>query len=305
MFRYLERLRPLVASFESTLGSRIGVNMYLTPKNAKAFGRHFDTHDVYVLQIAGRKQWRIYDPPAELPVENFFPGRPELFDTKPPYARDFPTPTEFDSMRELTLHAGDLLYLPRGVTHEALTTDSLSMHLTIAAPAITWYEVFVHALQESMRDEPELRRALRPPFGDGEAGLTRRIEALAAQLTPGRLRRSLESIRSQFVLTREPYHSGLFSRIDAAEELSLESRLCIAPDLVVECRSEGLSLYLMFSGQYVKLPMRTESMIGFILERRAFTVAELPTELGDESRVLLARVLVENGFLVPCPSPSR
>lgn len=301
MFRFLEPLRPLVASFESTLGSRIGVNMYLTPKNAKAFGRHYDSHDVYVLQIAGLKHWRIYDPPVELPLENTFPGRSELFGVDPPYAPSFMPPVPFDSMREITLRAGDMLYLPRGVKHEAVTTDSLSMHLTVAAPAITWYEVFVHALKEAALDAPELRGALRPPFGDGEEGLAARIDALARELTPERLRKSVSAIAAQFALTREPYHSGLLARIDRADELTLESRLCIAPDLVIETRIEGVLLYLMFSGQFVELPLRTESMIRFILETRAFRVAELPTAMDDQSRVLLARILVENGFLVSCP----
>jgi ribosomal protein L16 Arg81 hydroxylase len=30
-------------------------NIYLSPPNAQGFGTHFDSHDVFVLQVAGSK----------------------------------------------------------------------------------------------------------------------------------------------------------------------------------------------------------------------------------------------------------
>ena len=32
------------------------------------FKAHFDTHDVFVLQIEGCKRWTLYDTPIELPL---------------------------------------------------------------------------------------------------------------------------------------------------------------------------------------------------------------------------------------------
>jgi hypothetical protein len=46
----------------------VQANAYLTPKNCQGFAAHYDTHDVFVLQIAGSKRWRIYRPVIELPL---------------------------------------------------------------------------------------------------------------------------------------------------------------------------------------------------------------------------------------------
>src|SRR5690349_10601420 len=35
-------------------------NVYLTPASAQGFRVHYDTHDVLVLQVEGRKQWRVW-----------------------------------------------------------------------------------------------------------------------------------------------------------------------------------------------------------------------------------------------------
>ena len=62
---------PPLASFcrslEAELGHPVQANAYFTPPRAQGLAPHFDTHHVLVLQIAGTKQWRIYDAPLRLP----------------------------------------------------------------------------------------------------------------------------------------------------------------------------------------------------------------------------------------------
>ena len=58
---------------------------------------HHDTHDVFVLQVAGEKHWRVYDPLLELPLKNQRWSK-ELGEAGP-------------AVLELTLRAGDTLYL--------------------------------------------------------------------------------------------------------------------------------------------------------------------------------------------------
>ena len=44
-------------------------NSYYTPRRSQGFAVHHDTHDVFVLQVAGEKHWRVYDPLLELPLK--------------------------------------------------------------------------------------------------------------------------------------------------------------------------------------------------------------------------------------------
>ena len=85
-------------------------NMYLTPPHARAVDAHTDDRDVLVLQLAGRKSWRVWpEPPVVRPAAPEQVGKAGL-----------PVPPEVwaATPRELTLTPGDVLYLPRGFVHE-------------------------------------------------------------------------------------------------------------------------------------------------------------------------------------------
>ena len=122
---------------------------------------HHDTHDVFVLQVAGEKHWRVYDPllraAAEEPalVEGARRGRPAVL--------------------ELTLRAGDTLYLPRGWLHDALTSETDSLHVTVGVNLPTWVDAFRAALEECEADV-EFRRSV-PEDGEMGADLLDRLAA--------------------------------------------------------------------------------------------------------------------------------
>ena len=47
-------------------------NMYLSPPNSKGLHPHYDTHDVFVLQVEGAKNWEVYAPIQATPLVNSF-----------------------------------------------------------------------------------------------------------------------------------------------------------------------------------------------------------------------------------------
>ncbi len=62
----LHRLWPPIIGFTRALIDDLGhpaqVNAYVTPPSSQGFDAHYDTHDVFVLQISGEKHWRIHAP---------------------------------------------------------------------------------------------------------------------------------------------------------------------------------------------------------------------------------------------------
>lgn len=112
----------LALSFEQELGYRTSINCYFTPPAAQAFHSHFDWMDAFVLQVEGSKRWRLYDALVEQP-------RPDM--------QFKPTTQQIgESFIDFVLEAGDLLYLPSGLIHEALTeledgSGGSSLHLTV------------------------------------------------------------------------------------------------------------------------------------------------------------------------------
>ena len=94
---------------EGALGRAVQVNAYYTPRGSQGFGVHHDTHDVLVVQVAGEKRWKLYDPLLELPLK---------------HQRYSAALGEHGARTDdLVLRAGDTLYLPRGWLHEAETSD--------------------------------------------------------------------------------------------------------------------------------------------------------------------------------------
>ena len=144
---------------EAELGAGVQANSYYTPRRSQGFAVHHDTHDVFVLQVAGEKHWRVYDPLLELPLKNQRWSK-ELGEAGP-------------AVLELTLRAGDTLYLPRGWLHDALTSETDSLHVTVGVNVPTWADAFRAALEECESDV-EFRRSV-PDDGEMSADLVDRL----------------------------------------------------------------------------------------------------------------------------------
>jgi ribosomal protein L16 Arg81 hydroxylase len=151
--RAWEPLGTLAAAIEAEFDHAVHANVYITPGNAIGFSPHYDTHEVFVLQIAGSKRWRIHKPPLPLP------HRSQPFDPRG-YVPS-------DPLSELDLMPGDLLYLPRGFVHTTETSDSFSVHVTLGITVYTWVELLTEWVQLSTHS-PNFRRALPPGFAGRE-----------------------------------------------------------------------------------------------------------------------------------------
>jgi bifunctional lysine-specific demethylase and histidyl-hydroxylase NO66 len=142
-------LGTLAGAVEDEFDHPVHTNVYITPGNAAGFTPHYDTHEIFVLQIAGKKRWRIEKPPLRLPHRSQ-PFNPQSYVGSAP-------------LLEVDLSPGDLLYLPRGFVHSTTTSDSFSIHVTLGMTVYTWVELLAEFAQSS-RDIPSLRRALLPGF---------------------------------------------------------------------------------------------------------------------------------------------
>jgi ribosomal protein L16 Arg81 hydroxylase len=264
---------PPLAEFcrylEIELGHPAQANAYFTPRDAQGLPVHHDTHDVFSLQVAGEKRWLVYEPALELPLK----------DQK--YGPELGAPGE--AVHDVTLRAGDTLYLPRGWLHQAMTSSTDSLHITLGVNVYTWLDAFKAALVEC-GDDVSFRRS---PDGDAEELL----EALSARLAPdevtGRRRRKLVS-------TRRPLLPDQLTQLRELESLALESLLERRPTVLFDL--DGSTL--VFEGKTVALPAVAREDLEFIASADdAFAAADLPGDLDDETRLVLVRRLVREGFL--------
>jgi bifunctional lysine-specific demethylase and histidyl-hydroxylase NO66 len=264
---------------ESALGYPVQANAYCTPPGSQGFAVHHDTHDVFVLQVSGHKHWRIYAPVVELPGKDQR-WTPELADAVGPAVHD------------LTLRAGDTLYIPRGWPHEADAADAGSLHVTVGLHPPTGLDALRAALAECA-DDVELRRSL-----DAGSELPGELaERLAARMSPDDVARRA---RARFVDTRRPILDGQLTQLRALETLSIDTLLERRPTVIADLEpSADGGVALRFEGKHVRWPAQAAEAVSAIHAAAApFTAAELPGRLDAVGRLVLVRRLVREGFLL-------
>ena len=272
----LHLTHPPIAAFcrelEADLGHPVQANAYFTPRRSQGLPVHHDTHDVFCLQVAGEKRWLVYEPALELPLRDQR-YRPELGGPGEP-------------VLDLTLRAGDTLYLPRGWLHEALTSETDSLHLTVGVNVHTWLDALRDALDECA-DDVEFRRSV-PADGEPEADLIGRLaERLAPEAVSTRA-------RARLVRSRRPVLEGQLSELRALDKLTadtpLERRATVIADL------DGAAL--VFEGKRVQFPEKVREELEVVFHADGpFAAGDLPGDLDDEGRLVLVRRLAREGFL--------
>jgi lysine-specific demethylase/histidyl-hydroxylase NO66 len=275
----LHLTKPEIAAFcrslEETLGHPAQANAYYTPRSAQGLPVHHDTHDVFVLQVSGRKRWLVYEPALELPLKN------------QRYSQELGEPGE--PVDDRVLNPGDMLYLPRGWLHEALTSDTDSLHLTVGVNVVTRLDA-VRAALEDCGDDVEFRRSWQS--GDGSDDL---LETLRERLRPEAVERRA---RQRLVQRRRPIRDGQLDQLRALEGLGPETELERRPTVLADLVEQDDSVSLVFEGRELTFPAHARDEVAAIAEAESpFFMSDLPGSLDDAGRLVLARRLVREGFL--------
>ncbi len=279
-------LRALCERLEAELDHPTNANLYITPGRAAGFPAHYDTHDVLVLQITGRKRWLIDEPTMRLPhrTQTF---KPEGYTPGP-------------RLMEVELQPGDLLYLPRGYGHSTTTGDSHSAHVTIGIDVYTWADL-VGELVPSGVENPELRKALPP----GHASRTELRPALTQQLKQilpalsmtHDLDRLLEQHLRGIITVRQRMPARF--RADVVV-ISLDSLLRRAGDGQFDLTLGAEQVSLAFDGRRYDFPAPLGPTLSAMCARSTFRLRDLPSMVATEALLGFARYLQHIGFLHVC-----
>jgi len=157
----------LAARLEHDLREHVQVNAYASWGTSQGFDVHWDDHDVFVLQVIGRKRWRIHGPTRLFPMH-----------------RDVAAPERPGGgpVAEYVLDDGDVLYVPRGHWHDASAVGEPSLHLTFGYTPATGVDL-VAWLADRLRADERFRRDL-PRFAppDQRAAHAAELRAAVAEL---------------------------------------------------------------------------------------------------------------------------
>jgi ribosomal protein L16 Arg81 hydroxylase len=200
LHEWIPELGAFCRAVEEAFSSQVSTNVYLTPAGNQGFPPHYDNHDVFVMQVSGRKLWRLWETPVETPY------RGERFEQSGFVAEKV--------SREFVLEPGDCAYLPRGLMHDAENVgDEPSLHITVGLFTKKWAELVLEAVSELALAEPEFRRSLPPGFAtrefDREAARSHFASLLMAVGERAEMDGAFDLLSDAFVRGRRPNVAGV------------------------------------------------------------------------------------------------
>ena len=153
--RYVPALRRLSEKVAAELGERVQINSFASWRGASGFPPHYDSHELFIIQIAGEKHWELLGQTFAYPL----PEHRSMADEQPT-----------DVALAHTLTAGDVMYMPRGTWHRTLTGERPSLHLTMGVNCRNGIDLLIWVMEE-LKNNPVLRQNLpihyHPRFSPG------------------------------------------------------------------------------------------------------------------------------------------
>ena len=117
--KYNTNLLKISDELQRLTQGRCQGNLYFSMASHKAFGPHFDLHDVFAIHFEGEKVWNIYQNIEASPINH------PVFRISP----DERIKRAGKLIDQVTLRPGDLLYIPRGQYHDALASKNGAIHV--------------------------------------------------------------------------------------------------------------------------------------------------------------------------------
>ena len=299
VFQGLHRLWPplieLAGALTSELGHPVQVNAYITPPSSQGFSAHYDVHDVFVLQVAGEKRWRIHEPVHEAPLRD----QPWADRRAAVEAR-----AAEDPVIDAVLRPGDALYLPRGYLHAAEALGGVSCHLTVGVHPVTRHHV-LEALLALAADDPQLRASLPMGVDVGdpaavEDDVAATVEALTERLRSVTAADVAARLGAGLLGTNRPAPVAPLAQAAALDRLDAETVLRLRGHLRHTVRLEPDAVVLGLADRTLRLPAATGKAVRALLDGDSIRVGDLPgLDLPDA--LTLARRLVREAVVVVVP----
>ena len=276
-------VRALCRRIERVIGDPVAANAYGVHDEVAAFGPHCDAHEILVLQLDGAKRWRIYGP--------------DLSERLDPKAASSLNQPAVDVSREhclldVTLQAGDVLYLPRAWWHEPVAAGGSSLHLTLGLHCVSGAEL-VRELIDTFTYRGAFREAVFSDTSDTELdSLAERIAETIREHLTGLFVRGVLDRRRLVAVTHapiplqepevaEPTSSGQCSPAATVARTEAGCYQWLAARPVIRRRSADGQLVVSANGRELTLPAAMEILVDALERDGAIPASALVGVVGE------------------------
>ncbi len=272
--RKFPALQEACLEFSKTHQMRCQANAYLSPAGNQGFHSHYDTHDVFVLQVAGRKKFQFYSAGIKLPF---------IDDTYTPEHK-----AHSEMMDEVEVSSGDTLYIPRGIVHDAIADDGEpSLHITLGAFPFVLRDLLQEMMQVASENDVAYRSSVDLQQRSVDmAGLKNKA---AGFFTEKIYAEAVSRLADEVSLS-------LPVEANAALEFSLQSTIALLHGNVFSTEKINDTLKLRVPGLVLSFEDPMAIAVDAILSAGAIKVSDIPA-LNNEQKLALCRQLAEAGAI--------
>jgi hypothetical protein len=279
-----KRLADFCNILSATLNARVGANIYITPPNSQGFTAHYDMHDVLLLQTEGTKIWKV-KPFDKVP----------LTIVGDEFEQEFPDLELCDSegSTELSLEAGQRLYMPRGTIHQGIAfSDKPSVHITFGIKPVTWYDLISLQVFHPENLSGDLLKSV--PFDVleslQESKSTAAVKKFSQKLKYNDIDDGLMKYLHQRVDAVSP--RSRFESINKLSELTCRSQITYCQVIGTEILSDS---WFAFGGRKIAIPADFLVFLKRSLEMETFRLDQIcdPTQVNP---IPFANWLIRSGF---------
>jgi ribosomal protein L16 Arg81 hydroxylase len=281
-----EPLRHFTTALGAEIGARVRANLYLTPAASQAFPAHYDTHDVFIVQVHGSKHWRLATNPYRLPLPDQGYGA----------VRVEPEPEQ-----EFDLSAGDVLYMPRGTIHWATSQETASLHITVSVHPVLYAQALQSAIGKIFNSGMRFREALPLGFAADEDGrreaaaqIAELLSVLGERLSP---RDILEESAKHAASASLPTLRHHLTDLEELDGVRIDTPVRRRPGQQWLVSTTGDAVNVHFHNKSIRLPAHLGAEIRFITESDGFAASDIPGALDESGRLFLITTFLREGFL--------
>lgn len=265
----IDQISKQIANFAS---AHVITSGYAAFSNKSSYMAHWDTRDVFAIQLIGRKRWILKAPNFELP----------LYMQQTKNFKDIKEPEEV--YMDVILEAGDILYIPRGWWHNPLPIGEETFHLAVGTFAPTGFE-YINWLLKHTPDILGCRRNLSSFESDEQI---------------------LKDISEEFsnILNDKSYYEEFLSQHIGNQRLPTQLSL----DVLGNCNSKSFHIntkvvintnllyfseenFVVINGNKITIDDISEKLVRFLFDKSIVTVNNILDEFSNYDKEKLNNLL--------------
>ena len=278
-------IMTLNSRWENITKSICFTNCYLTPAYSQCFDPHYDEYDVFIIQVFGRKNWSIEKNKL---IE--YPLKSESYE-KEQYI--------FNNEIKTTLKPGEIIYIPSGHVHQAETTNTTSIHLTIGVHEKRIIDTIIESLKAIAEKEMILRKSTKDIEKDIDekiihkiikTGITESFKKLDSENEEKKKRidkiqeNSLETMES--VLRFRSYTPNEYKELEILKKMN------------ITIKEQKNTITLIFCDTELSVTSKTWDQIKTIMNDKWINLESILAGAGYLNKLLVIESLIRKGVIV-------